>query len=250
MPRHAVQHEEACTIVLELAAALEASEQVCVDQMAKTEAVQAKCTRYAQLLRVTLSQNVKLRSHVTGMSAFLSLFVALSMTLEHSLGPKEARCRSLFKRFLDTRILLVMGMKKASARIRSLDAVVDIKMTTFNKLQAEHTATSSSYDNAINTADEPAKANKKKPDAAAALADVNHGNYIVANNLANVNHEKFTTEQTSRTTDKQIADTRYMALEQSKDAANKLAEVNYLGTSNTRPHTTTSARAMQLSLRS
>ncbi|KAI4618257.1 uncharacterized protein J4E87_007925 [Alternaria ethzedia] len=96
-------------------------------------------------------------------------------------------------------------------------------MTTFNKLQAEHTATSSSYDNAIRTADELVKANKKKLDAAAAL----HDKYVAANDLANVYHEKFITEQTSRTTDKQIADTRYMELEQSKDAANELAEVNY-----------------------
>ena len=161
------------------------------------------------------------------MSAFLSLFVALSMTLKHSLGLKEVRCRSLFKRFLDTRILLVMRMRKASARIRSLDAVVNIKMTTFNKLQAEHTATSSSYDNAINTANELAKSNEKKLGAAETLSGANHDKYVAANDLANVNHEKYIAEQTSRTTDKQIVDTRYMELEQSKDPANELAEVNY-----------------------
>jgi len=83
------------------------------------------------------------------------------MTPEHSLGLKEARCRSLSKRFLDARILLVMRMQKAFARIRSLDTVVNIKMNTFNKLRAEHTSTSSSYDNAISTAEELAKATRK-----------------------------------------------------------------------------------------
>jgi len=297
MPQHTVQHEEACTMVLELATAFEASEQVYVDQMAKTEAVQAKCTRYAQLLRATLSQNAKLRSRVTGMSAFLSLFVAFSLTLEHSLGLKEARYRSLFKRFLDTRILLVMRMQKASARIRGLDAVVNAKMAALNTLQAEHTATSSSYDDAIKTANDLATDTQKKLDAANNLAndmkeklnaakkraDLNHDMYVAANDLAtsnhkkldaannlannikkeldaandlandikkkldaandlandikkkldaandlaNANHEKFATEQTSRTNDKQTADTRYLVLEQSKNTAIEVAEANY-----------------------
>ena len=42
-------------MVLELAAAFEDSDQVCDDQMAKRKALQTKCTRYEQLLRVTLS---------------------------------------------------------------------------------------------------------------------------------------------------------------------------------------------------